>query len=618
MTSGVSIPSILHSLGKGKERRIVISSICLATTALFYFFIIGSAFQTKVYTLVHRVTYENIFQTHVTTLHIDALVTISVTMAWVYFSIKNKYTKSGVLIFFSVFLLLYLVNYDATIVLGAELTIPVIVSLIIIDKFRGNKILKHDAQLSIRYITIVTMVLASLGIISLTLFLINGSTMSEVEKYPYAVYQELLSVLTPIVMAALVFCLPLKVLLNAVLNKVKMNRYSFLLNTAEVRLDSKKVIIYLSLCIILGIAAAVIPHSAVTNPNHERLGVDTPRYVLWLNLMKNETAAPLQLALKDIASGDRPLTLIILFIMAEVSKADPFQVAEYSPIIFVPFLVLVTFFLTRQLTSNDKIALISSFLSAISFQTLIGIYSGFYANWLALILGYLVFALLLRNLKTPSKFSAAALALTMSAVLLAHVYTWTIVISVAFVFLFVVLMLNYYPRRRIFVLYLILSSSIAVDILKSTWIGSSSGLEVDLSVGVTHGLGISQFGERLKTLADTVQIYYGGVYANIAILGLVLYWLIHCRARELANIFIMIFLSTALVPLFLGDYALQSRVLYNVPFQIPAAISLYYIGRKNGKMISIALLLITGYLSLHILANLGYVPPDNPLSIIQR
>jgi hypothetical protein len=52
--------------------------------------------------------------------------------------------------------------------------------------------------------------------------------------------------------------------------------------------------------------------------------------------------------------------------------------------------------------------------------------------------------------------------------------------------------------------------------------------------------------------------------------------------------------------------------------KIPAAISLHYIARKNSKMISIALLLITGYLSFHVLANLGYIPPTNPLSIIQK
>ena len=75
-------------------------------------------------------------------------------------------------------------------------------------------------------------------------------------------------------------------------------------------------------------------------------------------------------------------------------------------------------------------------------------------------------------------------------------------------------------------------------------------------------------------------------------------------------------MSSALVPLFLGDWVLQSRVYYDIPFQIPAAISLYYIGRKNGKMIVIALLLITGYLSLHVLSNLGFVPPKDPSSIV--
>lgn len=52
--------------------------------------------------------------------------------------------------------------------------------------------------------------------------------------------------------------------------------------------------------------------------------------------------------------------------------------------------------------------------------------------------------------------------------------------------------------------------------------------------------------------------------------------------------------------------------------KITAAISLHYIGRKNSKMISVAVLLITGYLSFHVLANLGYVPPTNPLSIVQK
>ena len=83
-------------------------------------------------------------------------------------------------------------------------------------------------------------------------------------------------------------------------------------------------------------------------------------------------------------------------------------------------------------------------------------------------------------------------------------------ITVAFVFLFVLHALNYYPRRHFF-----LSSLIAVDVLKSSWTGSLTGLESDLSIWFGHGFGISQFSEHLGTLVDTVQTYYGGVYAII-------------------------------------------------------------------------------------------------------
>lgn len=230
-------------------------------------------------------------------------------------------------------------------------------------------------------------------------------------------------------------------------------------------------------------------------------------------------------------------------------------------------------------------------MTAFSFQVLAGIYSGFYANWLAIILGYSTQALMIRSLKRPSVPTMVALGVAVSGILLAHVYTWTIIMSVNFVFLFVLLILNYYPKKRILVIYLILSTSIAVDVLKSSWIGSPSGLEADLSLG-NRSLGLAQFSDRINTLSETVLNYYGGVYANIAILGLAVYWLVRCRTKELSTIFLLIFLSSALVPLFIGDWILQSRVLYDIPFQIPAAIALFYISKGSHKLVAIATLLV--------------------------
>lgn len=607
MTLNEDIMGKIRTLGDRKKKGLILSSSLLVLISFFYFFVVGSSLHAVIYSFLHRVTYEKIFVTQVTSLNTDVFILLSASIIWIYVSIKVEYMKYAISIFFSVFLVSLFLNMTTIAVAGAVLTLPVVSCLIILNRFWGKSIVSHDFRLSIDYMTLAGIGLASLGIICLVVFISTGITTVNVDIIPYAIYQELLAILTPIVMSALVFCLPLKVILNQVASRINGRNSKLGTVTFEGKLSTKRISVCLSLSIILAVAVALIPHLPIIDPNSERLGVDTPRYVTWIMHMKNQSGDPMVFALKTLA--DRPLTIIILFLMTEVTNASPFQVIEYSPALFAPLLTLATFFLTRQLTGNDKIAVIASLLSAISFQTLIGIYSGFYANWLALILGYSAFGLIVGCLKRPSKIGLVTLSFLMLGVLLAHTYTWTILISVAFVFLFVLHRLNYYPRKHFLLLYLVLSTSIAVDVLKSSWTASSTRLEADISIRLSQGLGISQFSNRLVTLAETIQTYYGGTYANIAILGLVMYWLVISNLREPASIFIVIFLSTALIPLFIGDYVLLSRVLYDIPFQIPAAISLYYIGAKKSKMVSIVLLLIIGYLSLHVLINLGFVPP---------
>ena len=58
-------PSRLISLGAGKDKATVLSSVSLMVLSFFYFFVVGSALQPMIYTFQHRVTYENIFVTHI-------------------------------------------------------------------------------------------------------------------------------------------------------------------------------------------------------------------------------------------------------------------------------------------------------------------------------------------------------------------------------------------------------------------------------------------------------------------------------------------------------------------------------------------------------------------------
>jgi hypothetical protein len=601
--------AIGYFLGANKEKRLVLASLCIVIISIFYLFVVGSALHAKIYLLLNRVTYDTVFVNHIINTNIDIFILLSATIAWLYLSIKVRYLKIAIIVF-SVFLMSAVINFQTVAVIGSILTLPFIICLMVLNRIMNHRIVNYDLHLSLYYLTILIIVLASCGIISLFLFVMTGIPQASIEKYPYDIYQELPSILTPIIMILLVFCLPLRAILRQIIDRLSLNKNDIMLTISKEKISTKQTTIYLLLCILLGFAVALIPHLVTINPNSQQVGADSLHYAQWLNLMKNQTDNPV-LSLDKITPKDRPLTILILFLITESTKADPFQVVEYSPVILAPLLIIVTFFLTREITSNDQMSILASFLSAISFQTLIGLYSGFYANWLALILGYGSFVFLIKCLKSPSKFKILAFAGLINGMLFAHVYTWTVLISIAFAFVMVLHILNYFPRKHVLLLYLILSSSVLVDIIKSSLTSSSTGLETDISISYSHGFGISQFRDRLNTLAETVQTYYGGIYANIVILGLGVYWLVRCESRELASIFIFIFLSSALVPLFIGDWVLQSRVLYDIPFQIPAAISLYNIKKKNRQIVSISLLLVASYLSLHVLCNLRYVlPPE--------
>ena len=166
MTSDVSIPYILRFLGVGNDKSVILSSICSVIVLFFYIFVVGSSIQSKVYTFLYRVTHESIFMTHVTSLYVDVFILLSVTIAWIYLSIKGGRTRTMMIIFFSAFLVSFLFNDKILPLVGATLTLPFVLSLILLDKFRIKITLKHDATLSLHYITLSAFLLASSGIIA--------------------------------------------------------------------------------------------------------------------------------------------------------------------------------------------------------------------------------------------------------------------------------------------------------------------------------------------------------------------------------------------------------------------------------------------------------------------
>ena len=160
----------------------------------------------------------------------------------------------------------------------------------------------------------------------------------------------------------------------------------------------------------------------------------------------------------------------------------------------------------------------------------------------------------------------------MVLLLYSHEYTWTVLVIVMSIFLIVMFGTNHYKRRNALILLLIILSTVIIDIAKTTLTGVSNGFGRDLSVAHRQQAGIGQFANRWNNLRDTMQNHYGARFSNFIILGLALYWVLRCNLRAIPSILFMIFFSIGIMPLLFGDWVIQSRVFFDIPFQIPARV----------------------------------------------
>jgi hypothetical protein len=424
-----------------------------------------------------------------------------------------------------------------------------------------------------------------IGLISsITPLLAIPSDSTYVRNYTYEIFL-LFSSLSPVLMILLIGCLPVKLFIKGFMDgilKIKNNQIgSTPSNDSCVKPKSK--IIYLLLFMLLSVFLALIPHQPSINRDNQQIGVDTDYYVVWTNglLHSHDYLEFLQQAFVIQNLGDRPLTLIFLFIIAKIVNVSLFYLTEYLPVILGPALVLAVYFLTRELTSNEIASLFASFLTATSFQVSIGIYAGFYANWFALIIGYVSFVFLIKFLKMPgNKLNLLVFSVLIVLLLFSHVYTWSILVIVMGVFLAIMFKLNHYRRQSIVLLLLVVLASVIIDVARTTITSSASGIERDIEVAKVTGVGPEQFALRWSNLLRTIYSYVGGQFSNFIIFTLGLYWLFRSSIREPATIFLITYLSIGLFPFLLGDYRIQTRVFYDIPFQIPAGIALYFIRKQ--------------------------------------
>jgi hypothetical protein len=579
-------------LGIGNSYSNIIASFAFALVSFFYVFTISSYFKVNVFILENRVTYVDSFDKYVINQYFDQILIAVGVVIWFFLSIRGNgrfYISS---IYGGLTIVGLMFEFKILIDVIALSSVPVIVSLLIYNKLASRKeIVYADSNLILNYIAIIGTITGMVGII-LSLELLHSIPLSSyVRNYAYDIFV-LFSTLSPALMFLMIFCFPVKLIINGFIhrrvkskNKKDTNHHniasSFFLRVDTVRLRTK--VIYLTIFVLLSISLAIIPHNPTINKNNQEIGVDTNYYVDWIGpLMHSNNTQEFfhQAFVVQGHQGDRPIALIFLFAIVKlIDTHNASYIIDLVPLILGPALVLVVYFLTRELTSNDVSSLFASFLTAVSFQMLVGIYAGFYANWLALVIGYSSAIFLFRYLKMSKQRDLIVYGLLLVAVLLTHVYTWTILVFVFATFLAVMLATNNYRRQTIVLLLLVTLASVVIDAARISLTDSISGIVQDTEIA-EESTGLQEFNQRWNTLTETIQVYVGGQFSNFILIVLGLYWLVLSNLRKASDIFLIIFITTGLLPLFVGNWHLQVRVLYNIPFQIPAAITLAYMNNR--------------------------------------
>ena len=600
-------------LGYGSSIPTILSSAIIAIVTFFYIYTVGSFLRVNIYILLHRVSYNTYFDFFIVNRYIDHIIIATGVILWCAISLHGKARIIITVSYGALTLFAITSGIEILLDITAVIAILIVICCLTYNRIASKKILTSYPNLSINYIALFVIAACIIGtIVSIgVLFSLPVNLKPTIPNYTFEIFI-LFSSISPLLMLLLVSCLPVKILIKEF--KVAIGRIKkFSKNSIDFSngngIKTRTKIICLVLFMLLSIILVLIPHQPIINNDNQQIGVDTHYYVDWVGALTHSSSPQDLLYQAFVAQngGDRPITLIFLFALNKIVPSNLVDTIEYVPLILAPALVFVVYLLTRELTSNEVTSLFASFLTAVSFQTLIGIYAGFYSNWFAIIIGYLSFIFLLKFLKKSSILTLSLYTVSIMLLVFAHVYTWSVFLIVTTIFLAVMLKLNYYSRKNIILLLSILFVSIIVDIAKVAIIGSSSGIVKDVLIAGGGGIGLKEFALRWNNLIDIVQNWYGTQFSNFIILTLGVFWLWFSNFKRQVNIFIVIFLSIGLATLFFGSALVQGRILYDIPFQIPAALSLTYIKKQpGGTLVFLAICILLVSISIRTVMNFHF------------
>ncbi len=344
------------------------------------------------------------------------------------------------------------------------------------------------------------------------------------------------------------------------------------------------------------------------NPTNMLVSVDSPGYYQWIAHMRS---VDFNSALSFAFANDRALFLVLAYALSFV--VSPLIVLQFVSALLIVLFGVVCLFVLRLFCSFRWVWVFGVLLVPFSFQALGLIYSGYFANMLALILVFVYVVLFFRFLGRWSSLVFFALLGVSVMVLFSHSWTWFVFALSLVLFLFLEWRLAVRNRGlwgRFKVKAILVGATIGVGLFCDLIRKAVSPVSSSASVFVTaqSSLSIPNPSYLLSGLHDSVNFILGGVYSNglLIFLSLVGFLVLLKFRSEVSNFFVAWIFVGCVSILFAAQSFVFDRFLFLMPWTVLSSLGLFFglqfisvrFGRSKWLMFALGLILIFVFLAL--------------------
>jgi len=268
--------------------------------------------------------------------------------------------------------------------------------------------------------------------------------------------------------------------------------------------------------------------------------------------------------------SSRPLLLIALYSMASLSRNQPDLVMKALPVFLAIGLVGSSYSFVSLGGAGKWMAALTATLAASSSAITVGIWAGYYANWLALIEAYLFLGVLLSSVRLQSIRKQAILVALSLALLLTHPWTWILITAVTGVFITSHWKSDHFRQLLQSFVVLIFVSAV-VESVKTLMLASFGVSAASKYLVVQNPNPLANLLATWPNTIDGLILTYEGLLATTTLFGLALLYVLRLGYRSDFQRLLLSWVLVGSVPFpFLSGY-FQTRIIYDLPIPVLAA-----------------------------------------------